>query len=44
MAKHTHGSMDIEDHEKTFNGFVTWTVRSVVAIIAALILLAIVNG
>ncbi len=44
MAKHTHGSMDITTHEKTFAGFVTWVTRTIVAIIVALILLALVNG
>ncbi len=44
MAKHTHGSMDIETQEKTFNGFITWVTRTVVFIILALIFLAIVNG
>ena len=44
MAKHTHGSMDITTQEKTFNGFVTWVVRTIAFIILALIFLAIVNG
>ncbi len=44
MAKYTHGSMDIETQEKTFNGFVATVVRSVVFIVFALILLALVNG
>ncbi|SEN02268.1 aa3 type cytochrome c oxidase subunit IV [Palleronia salina] len=44
MAKHSHGSMDISEQEKTFNGFVRWTVRTVVVIIVALILLALING
>ena len=44
MAKHSHGSMDIEVQEKTFEGFVRWTVRTVIFIIVALILLALING
>ncbi len=44
MAKHTHGSMNIETQEKTFNGFVATVVRSVVFILVALVFLAIVNG
>ncbi|CAM4344145.1 aa3-type cytochrome c oxidase subunit IV [Palleronia rufa] len=44
MAKHSHGSMDIETQEKTFNGFITWVTRTVIAIIVALILLALING
>ena len=42
--KHEHGSMDIKDHEKTFLGFVKFTTYSVVIILLALVLLAIVNG
>lgn len=44
MAKHTHGSMDIEDQEKTFAGFIRWVTRATIAIIIGLILLAIING
>lgn len=44
MAEHEHGSMDITEQERTFEGFVRWTMRIVVAIIVGLILLAIVNG
>ena len=44
MAEHKHGSMDITDHEKTFDGFVKFTTRSVIGIIVFLIFLAIVNG
>ncbi|WOI55417.1 aa3-type cytochrome c oxidase subunit IV [Palleronia sp. LCG004] len=44
MAKHSHGSMDITDQERTFKGFVTWTTRGVIAIIVALILLGLING
>lgn len=44
MAKHSHGSMDVTEQEKTFNGFITWVVRSVIFILVALIVLAIVNG
>lgn len=44
MAEHKHGEMDITAQEKTFAGFVTFTTRSVIAIIAVLILLAIVGA
>ncbi|PZX19570.1 aa3 type cytochrome c oxidase subunit IV [Palleronia aestuarii] len=44
MAKHEHGSMDIEAQKRTFDAFVTWTVRTVIAIIVLLILLALING
>ncbi len=44
MAEHEPGSMDITEQERTFEAFVRWTMRVVVAVIVALILLAIVNG
>ncbi|SFR37589.1 aa3-type cytochrome c oxidase subunit IV [Litoreibacter janthinus] len=44
MAEHEHGSMDIKDHEKTFEGFVKFTTYSVIGIIVFLVLLALVNG
>lgn len=44
MAEHEHGSMDITVQEKTFNGFMTFVTRSVIIIIVALILLALING
>ena len=37
------GEMDITAQEKTFDGFVSLTTKSVVAIIVALILLAFIN-
>ena len=44
MAKHSHGSMNIEEQERTFNAFIKWTMRATVAIIVLLVLLALVNG
>ncbi|MAM63605.1 aa3-type cytochrome c oxidase subunit IV [Maritimibacter sp. UBA3975] len=44
MAEHKQGSMDISVQEKTFEGFIKFSVRSVVAIIVVLILLAIVGA
>ena len=44
MAEHKHGEMDITVQEKTFEGFVTWAVRSVAGIIIFLIFLALVNA
>jgi hypothetical protein len=44
MADYEHGSMDITEQERTFEAFVTWTVRVVFAIIVGLVLLAIFNG
>lgn len=41
---HEHGEMDISVQEKTFDGFVTFVTRTVIVIIVALILLALVNG
>ncbi|ETW13633.1 hypothetical protein ATO8_06371 [Roseivivax marinus] len=41
MAEHKHGQMDISDHEKTFAGFVTWTTRAGIVIVAIAIFLAI---
>jgi hypothetical protein len=44
MAEHKHGEMDITVQERTFGGFVTFVVRTVIVIIVALILLAMING
>jgi hypothetical protein len=44
MAEHKHGEMDITVQEKTFEGFVKWTVWSVAGIAVFLIFLAMVNG
>lgn len=40
MAEHKHGSMDITQQQKTFDGFMRYVVRSTIAIIVVLILLA----
>ncbi len=39
--EHEHGSMDIADQEKTFGGFVTFCIRSIIVILIVLIFLAI---
>ncbi|MEC7761440.1 MAG: aa3-type cytochrome c oxidase subunit IV [Pseudomonadota bacterium] len=44
MAEHKQGSMDITVQEKTFEGFIKFAIRSVIAIIVVLILLAIVGA
>lgn len=44
MAEHKHGEMDITVQQKTFDGFIGAVKWSVVAIIAVLIFIAIVNG
>lgn len=40
MADHKHGSMDITQQQKTFDGFMRYVVRTSIAIIVVLILLA----
>ena len=44
MAEHKHGTMDTRVHEKTFEGFIKITVRSVITILVLLVLLAIFNA
>ena len=44
MAKHEHGNMDVENHEKTFEGFVKIVTWSTIWILVFLVFLAIVNG
>jgi hypothetical protein len=44
MADHKPGSMDIAEHEKTFDGFVRWSVRVAAVSIGILIFLAIFNS
>lgn len=44
MAEHQHGSMNIRVQEKTFEGFVKITQRSVITILALVVLLAILNA
>lgn len=44
MAEHKPGTMDITEHEKTFQGFIKFSVRAVVVILAILIFLAVFNS
>ncbi|WP_121630196.1 aa3-type cytochrome c oxidase subunit IV [Tropicibacter alexandrii] len=44
MAEHKHGSMDITEHEKTFEGFVKASTRVVIVCIAIAIFLAVFNS
>ncbi len=44
MAEHKHGTMDITTQEKTFEGFVRWSMRVAIFSIAVLIFLAIFNS
>lgn len=41
MAEHKHGDMDVKAQEKTFDGFMRWTMRTVIAIIVVIVLMAI---
>lgn len=42
--KHEHGTMNIEDQEKTFANFATFVAKSIVVIVVALVLLYLING
>ena len=44
MAKHEHGKMDISEQEKTFAGFIRWSVWVGVVSIGVLIFLALANS
>ncbi|MBC8411767.1 aa3-type cytochrome c oxidase subunit IV [Paracoccaceae bacterium] len=44
MADHEHGSMDVEVHEKVFEGFIKWVFGVGAFSIAVLIFLAIFNS
>ena len=41
MADHKHGEMNTDVQEKTFEGFMTFTTKTVIAIIVLIILMAI---
>ncbi|MCE8009211.1 aa3-type cytochrome c oxidase subunit IV [Aestuariivita sp.] len=41
MDEHKHGEMDVTGQEKTFEGFMKWTVWSVVVILLLIIWMAI---
>lgn len=41
---HTHGSMDIRGHEKTFAGFVKWSTWVGIAAICVVIFMALSNA
>lgn len=41
MAEYKHGEMDIETQEKTFDGFMRWTMRIVIGILLLIIWMAI---
>ncbi len=44
MTEHKHGSMDIEEHEKTFEGFVRFSAITAGLAILVLIFLALANS
>ncbi|MCH8467159.1 MAG: aa3-type cytochrome c oxidase subunit IV [Roseinatronobacter sp.] len=44
MAKHEHGKMDVSEQEKTFDGFVRWSVWVAAVSIGVLIFLALANS
>ena len=44
MTDHKHGDMDTTEQEKTFAGFIKFTIWTVVVILAALVLLAMINA
>lgn len=44
MAEHKHGEMDITEHEKTFAGFIRFSVWVSAISIGILIFLALVNA
>lgn len=41
MAEHKHGTMDISEQEKTFNSFITFTIRTIYVLIVIAVFLAI---
>ncbi len=44
MAEHKHGDMDIETHEKTFEGFVRFVMWGIGISLAILVFLALTNS
>ncbi|WP_415921361.1 aa3-type cytochrome c oxidase subunit IV [Tateyamaria sp. SN6-1] len=41
MAEHKHGEMDVKEHEKMFDGFMSFTTWTVVVILVVLIGMAV---
>lgn len=44
MSKHEHGSMNVDEQNATFDGFIRWSIRISVVSIAVLIFMALVNS
>ncbi|GHF37685.1 aa3-type cytochrome c oxidase subunit IV [Seohaeicola zhoushanensis] len=41
MAEYKHGEMDISDHTRTFDGFMTFVTRAVIVILLLVVWMAI---
>jgi hypothetical protein len=44
MSDHEHGSMDTSEQEKTFEGFLSFSTKTAIYCILALVVVALVNG
>jgi hypothetical protein len=44
MSEHKHGSMDYSVQEKTFEGFINFTIRSVMVILVLVVIMAVFNA
>jgi len=44
MAEYKHGDMDVEEHERTFEGFIKFVTYVAIGVIVLLLFLALVNG
>lgn len=44
MAEHKHGSMDVSTQEKVFEGFISFTIRSVMVILVLVVIMAVFNA
>ena len=44
MSEHKHGEMNIENNEKTFEGFVRLTRNVIIVVLLSLLALAMFNG
>ena len=44
MTEHTHGEMNVREHEKTFEGFIRFSTWVTALVIVVLVFLALVNA
>ena len=44
MSDHEHGSMDTSEQQKTFEGFLSFSTKTAIYCILALVVVALVNG